>query len=232
MAKKIAILQSNYIPWKGYFDLMSQVDEFIIFDEVQYTKGDWRNRNLIKTAQGLKWLTIPIMKSNSLQQRVCEIQVSDAVWRKKHWQSLITNYSKAPYFKTYSDFFETLYLENNESILSKINVSFMTLIKQILGISTVLTWSSDYSFSRGKTARLVQLCLDCGADEYVSGPSAKDYVDQSLFDEAGIKLSWMDYSGYQPYHQLFSTFEHRVSAVDLIFNEGPNSKRFLKSFSS
>jgi hypothetical protein len=223
-----AILQSNYIPWKGYFDIMMMADTFIIYDEVQYTKNDWRNRNKIKTANGPIWLTIPV-KQEKLAQRIIDTQVSYNNWRRKHWQSISISYAKAPYFKQYRDVFEELYLGSTETFLSKINVEFFIAIKEILNIDTKLVWSHDLNLIEGKTERLVDLCQKVGADEYMSGLAAKEYLQTDLFDEANIKVSWMDYAGYPEYQQLYPPFDHAVAVLDLIFNEGPNAASYMKS---
>ena len=227
--KKLAILQSNYIPWKGYFDLINMVDEFVIFDTAQYTKNDWRNRNLIKTNQGVKWLSIPCSRE-SLNQKVMETIITDPRWARKHWQSLSQNYSKAPFFKEYCSVFEDFYLQNNENNLSAVNFCLISIINEILDIKTKITSSHEYELFEGKTEKLLGICEQAGADIYVSGPSAKDYFDLSLADAKGIHVEWMDYSGYPEYYQLQEPFEHSVTILDLIFNEGPNAKKYMKSF--
>jgi WbqC-like protein family len=226
---KAAILQSNYIPWKGYFDLMNSADVFIIYDEVQYTKNDWRNRNRIKTANGTIWLTIPV-QHNNLAQRIIDVEVAGNEWRRKHWNSILMSYSKAPFFKQYSPQFEALYLNSNETSLSKINYGFFLTINDILNIKTKLLLSQDLQLTEGKTERLVDLCQKVGATEYISGPAAKDYLAVDLFSKQNIKVSWMDYSGYPEYRQLNPPFEHAVSILDLIFNEGEHAPDFMKSF--
>lgn len=226
---KAAILQSNYIPWKGYFDLMNSADVFIIYDEVQYTKNDWRNRNRIKTANGIIWLTIPV-RQNNLAQRIMDTEVANNDWRKKHWNSILMSYSKAPFFKQYCARFQELYLNSNETFLSRINYQFFLTINEILNIQTKLLWSQDLHLIEGKTERLVDLCEKVGATEYMSGPAAKDYLDVDQFVNKDIKVSWMDYSGYPEYRQLNPPFEHYVSILDLIFNEGNNAIAFMKSF--
>lgn len=228
--KCIAILQSNYIPWKGYFDMMNRVDEFVLYDQVQYTKNDWRNRNKIKSPQGPVWLTIPVSTKGSFGQSILETQVTSRRWREKHWKSICQNYARAAYFAEYKPVFEPLYLADDETYLSNINRRFIDAVRAILGIETRLTQSTDYELIDGPTERLVHLCQQAGATEYLTGLAAKDYLDESLFTNAGIKLTWMDYSGYPEYDQLFPPFEHAVSVLDLIFNEGPNAPRYMKSF--
>lgn len=229
MSKKIAILQSNYIPWKGYFDLINAVDEFVLYDEMQYTKNDWRNRNKIKTSSGVQWITIPVIQTH-LDQKINETAVFDKKWNIKHWRTLQQNYTKAKYFKEYKDIFEDLYLNIGTELLSEINFKLITVINNLLGISTRITWSSDYEYGEGKSERLVRLVQALQGTEYISGPAAKNYLDESLFEAEGIKVSWFDYSGYPEYNQLFSPFEHGVSVLDLLFNEGPKATEFMKSF--
>jgi hypothetical protein len=226
----IAIVQSNYIPWKGYFDLINLVDEFVLYDDVQYTIRDWRNRNKIKTPNGLMWLTIPIQVKGGYYQKIRETVISDPRWSRRHWKSIVQNYSKAKYFPTFRELFEELYLHSNERFLSQINYRFLTAICEILGINTKLSWSMDYKLIEGKTERLIDLCKQAGATEYISGPSAKGYIDEELFGQEGITLKYMDYSGYPEYNQLFPPFEHRVSIIDLILNIGPDARKFMKSF--
>lgn len=226
--RKVAILQSNYIPWKGYFDLINLVDEFILYDDVQYTVNDWRNRNRIKTPEGAQWLTIPIQ--NQFGQKIHQARVSRSDWAVKHWKSIRQNYSKSKHFKLHKDRFESLYLDCKEDSLSRINRQFVEAICQALGIKTRITWSMDYALPDGKTERLVHLCKDVKATEYLSGPSAKAYLDEALFEKENISVSYMDYSGYPEYPQLFPPFEHSVSVLDLIFNTGEDAPRFMKSF--
>jgi len=229
MGKRIAILQSNYIPWKGCFDMINSVDEFILHDTVQFTKFDWRNRNKIKTPRGVIWLTIPVRHISG--QLIQETRVSDPAWSRKHWNRIMQNYAKALHFKEYKPLFESLYLDiAGEQFLSAINYRFLREVCAILGIRTPITWSRDYRLIDGQTERLVDLCRQAGADEYLTGPAAKNYIQEKLFSDAGITLTYMDYSGYPEYRQLYPPFEHRVSILDLIFNEGPDAPKYMKSF--
>jgi hypothetical protein len=230
-SKRVAILQSNYIPWKGYFDLINSVDEFIFYDCVQYTKHDWRNRNKIKTAAGSKWLTIPVTTTDLFTSTftVAQAQIADPQWRKKHWSSISQNYSKARYFADYSKVFQSLY-EDDEVFLSKINQRFIKTICQVLDIRTKITDSTEYELVGDRNERLVNLCQQAGAGSYLSGPAAQDYLDESLFANVDVAVKWMDYSNYPEYTQLFPPFDHYVTVLDLIFNEGPNAQQFMKSF--
>lgn len=230
MNKRIAISQSDYIPWKGYFDLVNSVDEFVLYDDAQFTRRDWRNRNLIKTPLGLKWLTIPVETKGKFLQKINETRASEPGWPRLHWSTIMGNYGKAPHFREYSARIEALYLGADETMLSRINHRFMVAVMDMLGIRTALRWSGDYALQGDKSERLLNICKLAGADTYVSGPSAKDYLDQGMFERAGVRVEWMDYSGYPPYRQLHGAFEHGVSVIDLILNEGPSAPRFMKSF--
>jgi hypothetical protein len=229
MAKRIAILQSNYIPWKGYFDLINSVSEFILYDTAQFTKNDWRNRNKIKTAGGPAWLTIPVR--HSFGQLIQETQVSDPKWAQTHWKTLVQCYAKAPCFATFGPVFEQLYTSvAEERYLSTVNYRFILEICGILGITTRITWSRDYRLVEGQTERLVELCKQTAGSEYLSGPAAKDYIQESLFTRSGLKLTYINYSGYPEYNQLNPPFEHGVSILDLIFNAGHDAPKYMKSF--
>ena len=229
--KKVAILQSNYIPWKGYFDIINIVDEFILYDDMQYTRRDWRNRYKIVTKNGLLWLTIPVDVKGKFYQKINETKVADISWIDSHWKSIQCNYAKSKYFSLYEKRIHEVYEAcRKEEFLSNINYYFIKEICDILGIKTKISWSSDYSLVDGKTERLVGLVKEAGGDYYLSGPAAKDYIVDELFEQSGIRLEWMDYSGYPEYVQGGSVFEHGVSILDLIFNEGPYAKEYMKSF--
>lgn len=221
--RRIAIVQSSYIPWKGTFDLMRRVDEMILLDEVQFTRRDWRNRNRIKTRDGLKWLTIPVEAKGNYERAIKDIRVSDPDWRAKHWESLRHAYGKAPWFREYGPRMEEVYRAASDERLSHINHRFLCAVRDLLGIETEITWSMDYASSGRKTERLVSLCVSARASEYLSGPTARAYLDESAFAAAGIAVLWMDYEGYPEYEQLHPPFEHRVSVLDLLFHTGPKA---------
>jgi hypothetical protein len=231
MGRRVAILQSNYIPWKGYFDLIKGVDVFIIYDVAQFTKNDWRNRNRIKSPGGPAWLTIPVV--HRFGQAIEETEVSDPRWAARHWKTIVQSYARAPHFTELKEWAQQLYLEAAaERRLSRINHWFLVEICRLLAIETRLCWANEFRLIPGRTERLVDLCLQAGATEYLSGPGARAYLDQELFDEAGIKVTYADYSGYPEYRQLFPPFEQNVSVLDLLFNEGTGAARFMKNLSS
>jgi hypothetical protein len=229
LSRTAVILQSSYIPWKGYFDLIGLADEFILYDDVQYTRRDWRNRNQIKTAAGLQWLTIPVEVKGRYFQSIRETRISDPGWAEKHWKSILHSYARAPHFKLYRSFFEDLYLGAAATHLSEVNYRFIRAICELLDIRTRITWSSDYGQDHGRSERLLSLCAAVGCHRYLSGPSAKGYLDVDLFRASGVEVEFMDYTGYPIYPQLHGAFEHHVSVVDLIFNTGSDAPRYTKS---
>jgi len=231
--KKVAIIQPNYIPWKGYFDIINSVDIFILYDDVQYTIRDWRNRNKIKTNKGSEWLTIPVILEKSyFHYLIKDVKIVDKDWGKKHWNKIKQYYSKANYFKEYKDLFEELYLNSKEEYLWEIDVKFISVINNILGIKTKIILSSELNIPKSlkKTERLLEILKKINGNIYLSGPSSKNYLDENLLNENGIAVEWMDYSGYPEYTQLFPPFIHEVSIIDLIYNEGKNAPNYMKSF--
>mgnify|MGYP003363500464 FL=1 len=226
--KKVAIVQSNYIPWKGYFDMIAAVDEFILYDDMQYTRRDWRNRNQIKTPQGIQWLTVPVQVKGKYHQKIRETEIEGSEWANAHWKSLIQNYRRAAHFEEIAVWLEPLYLNEPPSHLSPLNRRFIAAICNYLSIETVISHSWDYTLVEGKTERLAALCAQAGGTEYVSGPAAKDYVDEEVFKERGIRLTWFDYAGYPKYPQLWGEFVHGVTILDLLFNCGRDSRNHMR----
>lgn len=224
--KKVAILQSNYIPWKGYFDLIRCVDEFILYDDMQFTKNDWRNRNQIKTPSGLQWLSVPV--GQDIRRRIKDVEILSHDWQIKHWKSLCANYARAKNFSVIAEWLEPIYMGELHTNLTQLNRRLIEAVCVYLNISTVIKNSWDYELSEGKTERLVNLCRQAEATVYLSGPAAKSYLDESLFSSAGIQVEWFDYTGYPKYSQLWGDFTHGVTILDLLFNCGKNSPRYLK----
>jgi hypothetical protein len=227
--KKIAIAQSNYIPWKGYFDTIAYVDEFILYDCVQYTRRDWRNRNKIYTKEGIKWLSIPVEVKGKYHQKINETLISDNKWGPKHWCTIENSYGKSAYFKKYKDVFCDYYLNNLETNLSKINFDLIKIINNILGINTKISFSTDYEkLETNKTERLLSICKNAGGDVYVSGPAAQSYFDLNVARNYNIAIEWANFSNYAEYTQLHKPFENSVTILDMIFNLGPNARNYLK----
>lgn len=221
-----AVIQSNYIPWKGYFDIIHSVDAFVFYDDVQYTKNDWRNRNKIKTTQGAIWLTIPV--GDNIDRLICDVLINDQAWAKKHWNSIQQAYSKAPYFKMYSSFFESVYCDNVWTNLSELNQYLIkTISKDFLGITTKFLDSRDYPLVGKKQDRLIDILNKIKATRYVSGPAARSYIELEKFKEMNIELVYHDYSNYPEYKQLFPPFQHNVSILDVLFNCGKDAQYFI-----
>jgi hypothetical protein len=228
--KRVAIVQSNYIPWKGYFDMINRVDEFVLLDDVQFTKRDWRNRNRIKTPAGPRWLTIPVATKGHYHQRIDETVVTHPDWYDRHWKTIANNYASARHFAEYRDSVEELYRTATDRLLSKVNRRLLKGICALLGISTPISSSTDYAVEGAKTERLVNLCKATGATVYLSGPRARAYLDEDVFRDEGIAVEYMDYSGYPEYVQLYPPFSHEVTVLDLIFNKGAEAPQAMTSF--
>ncbi|SPO69304.1 conserved protein of unknown function [Pseudomonas sp. JV241A] len=208
--------------------MIAAVDEFIIFDDMQYTRRDWRNRNQIKTPQGSQWLTVPVLVKGKYHQKIRETEIDGTDWASSHWRALEQNYKRAPYFKEIQEWLQPLYLEQQYSHISVLNRHLIEAVCKYLGIQTRITNSWDYTLLDGKTERLADLCAQAGATEYISGPAAKDYIDKTVFCSMGIKLTWFDYAGYQEYPQLWGEFSHGVTVLDLLFNCGHEAANYMR----
>ena len=226
--KRVAIVQSNYIPWKGYFDMIAAVDEFVLYDDMQYTRRDWRNRNQIKTPQGVQWLTVPVSAKGKYHQKIRETEIDGSEWSANHLKALKLNYQRALHFEEISSWLEPIFMKNAYSHLSHLNRKLIEEVCAYLGIKTKISNSWDYFLPEGKTERLVSICQQASATEYVSGPAAKEYVDEGLFAAAGIEVEWFSYADYPQYQQLWGEFSHGVTILDLLFNCGKTAENHMK----
>jgi WbqC-like protein family len=223
---RVAVLQSNYVPWKGYFDIVNSVDLFIFYDDLQFTKNDWRNRNRIKAAQGPEWITIPV--GQDLHRLICEVELKDPTWQAKHWRTLQQNYGRCAHFSRYKAYLEDLYLGRRWTNLSELNQSLIRHIAHdFLGSRTEFADSRKWTLHGQKLDRLLDLVVQSGAATYLSGPAAKAYIEPERFADAGIALEWQDYAGYPEYPQRFPPFEHGLSILDLLFNTGPDAAWYI-----
>jgi hypothetical protein len=218
----VVILQPSYIPWRGYFDQIRRADLFIFYDDIQYDKHGWRNRNQIKTAQGKQWLTIPVHShgvTDGIPVKDVRIDWSKP-WAKNHLKALAFAYGKAPYFKKYLPLIDSFYTRRDET-LADFTIATTEAITRALGIlSTRFMRSSEMTGINGqKTDRLIQILTRVGAKHYISRPSARDYIEQDKFDAAGITLEYIKYD-YPAYEQFFPPFEPFVSVLDLLFMTG------------
>jgi len=226
MAMKVGMIQSNYLPWRGYFDFIDDVDLFIFYDDVQYTPRNWRNRNRIKTPAGAQWLTVPVIHGRDTLIQAARIDYSKR-WVEKHIKTIEGAYNKAPHFTEYAEeLFDLLRLP--AATISELNIRLCRWLMQQFGIKTDLKKSADFDIAGDKYNRPLHILRTIGATGYLSGPAARPYTDPVLFHDAGIALEFKSYD-YPPYPQLHGEFVPDVSAIDLLFNCGPESRRFLKS---
>ncbi len=232
--KTLVILQSNYIPWRGYMDLMRRSDLFVLFDIVQYTKNDWRNRNRIKTANGATWLTIPVSASFGEATPIDQALVADDRWTDRHIRSIRQAYAAAPYLRTEGEWlFAELDALRGESHLSVVNARLLRGLAGRLGLSTPIAPCTDLLpreelLAASSSARLLALCQAAGATRYLSGPAAKSYLDVELFAAAGVEVEWMRYD-YPDYPQLHGPFLSGMSVIDLLLNTGPDAIRYFEA---
>jgi hypothetical protein len=226
---RLAVLQSNYIPWKGYFDLMAMSDLFVIYDSVQYTKNDWRNRNQIASATGPIWLTIPVTTAGRAGQTINEASIEDPRWSRKHWSAISQTFARRPHFASVRDEWEAAYRDaEGFALLHDVNVHFLRMVARHLGIETPLVDDREFVLEADSpTGKLVQLCVAVGADRYVTGPAGLDYLEVDRFHERGIALDVIDYGHYHQYSQGTAEFRHGVSALDLIASVGPEARSHL-----
>ena len=219
MTMRAVVLQSNYLPWKGYFDLIQNADVFVFYDEVQYTKNDWRNRNRICSKNGVQWLTIPISR-DAVKLKISEVRLPETRWQEDHFQTLQHSYRPARFFRQIEPLLHDFYQTQVWTQLSKLNRHCTESIARLLGISTRFLDSKDFNLEGDRVARLVSLLRQIGATEYLSGPSARGYLagSESLFAQAGIRLTFKRYEGYPEYPQLYSPFEPAVSILDVLAN--------------
>ncbi len=226
--KKVAMLQSNYIPWKGVFDLINKVDVFVFYDDVQYTKRDWRNRNKIRTSNGDLWLTVPVFTKGKREQIICDVEINqDSNWQEKHYNTLRLNYSKAPYFEKYKYILEDFYIKHKWKKLSEMNIYMTKEICKILNITTEFKNSVDLEcFGDKNGEKVIKICNKLNCDYFINGPSSKEFMNEELFKNNNITLEYMTYD-YPEYKQLHEPFCHNVTILDLLFNTGDDAPYYI-----
>lgn len=223
---RVTILQPSYLPWLGFFEQMSYSDKFVLLDDVQYTRRDWRNRNKIRVKEGWAWLTVPVLQKNKFNQSLLETRIDNSVsWRKKHLQSLRQHYCKSPYFEKYYSQCENIY---NKDWIFLVDICLATiyLIKEGLEIETPLLRSSEMKTSGERTERLLSICRELGATHYLSGEAGGDYISKKDFSSQGIVLEYQKYE-HPVYPQRYPDFVPYLSAIDLLFNCGDQSLDIL-----
>ncbi len=224
---RVGLIQSNFIPWKGYFDFIDDVDLFIYYDDMQFSKGSWRNRNRIKTEKGLAWVTVPILHK-SLDQLICDTYIDYSKnWIQKITGQLYSSYRDAIYYKVYANNFFTI-LNNKYKTISELNININNWVMEILGIRTKIKMSCEFNSVGTKTDRILDILHKVGASTYLSGPSAKNYLEEDKFAQCAVGLEYKSYE-YKEYSQLFGKFEPNVTILDMIFNVGIEKREYWKS---
>jgi hypothetical protein len=230
---KCVFLQPSYIPWRGYFDQIYQADVFVFFDNVQYDKRGWRNRNRIKTPHGTQWLTIPVHSKGAQTENIPinQIRISwDRAWNEDHLKTIKMAYARAPYFKVYAPLIEGFY-SSHFDFLADFTIETTITLTTELGITHPRFLRSSKlgvpgSKTGNKTDRLIKLLKELGASTYITGPSAKEYIEQDKFEDANINLQYMTYH-YIEYPQLNPPFDPQVSILDLLFMTGRDALKYI-----
>lgn len=220
---RIGILQPGYLPWLGFFEQLSKSDVFVIYDDVQYDKNGWRNRNKIKNVHGPQWLTVPVSVKFSGHPMVADVKINNRIdWRKDHLLSIKHAYSKAPYYEEYLPIFEETYLSSWEWLVD-LDMHFILKLSEALGLKDKkVARSSAIGVAGDKIERLVRICKMFGADTFYEGAAGKDYIDVKHFADNGINVEFQDYK-HPVYKQLHGEFIPYLSVIDLLFNYGKKS---------
>ncbi len=231
MPRRIAIIQSCYIPWRGYFAIIARCDAFIFLDSVQFTRRDWRTRNRIKTPQGRLWLSVPVRQKGHYDAPIDAIEMAEPDWARTHLRTIEVNYRRAPHFTAVFPALKAAYqAASTETLLTGVNRRLTAVLCGLLGITTPLLRDIDLLDrarldSLNPTMRLVELADVAEASEYLSGPAARDYLDENAFAARGMNVGWMDYSGLPIYPQLWGEFDPALSVLDALLNLGPEGAR-------
>ena len=224
---RVTILQPSYLPWLGFFEQMTRSDKFVLLDDVQYTRRDWRNRNKVRVKEGWVWLTVPVQQKSRFSQSLLETRIDNSVsWRRKHLETLRQHYCKAPFFEKYFPRCQQIY-EKDWEFLFDLCLETIQFLKEEMGIETPLLRSSEMKPSGEKTQRLVSICRELGATHYLSGESGSDYISQEDFSNPGIELEYQNYE-HPVYPQRYPGFVPHLSTIDLLFNCGEQSLSILK----
>lgn len=218
--------QPVYLPWLGLFHKIALAERFCVFDIAQYQRKDFNNRNKIKTQTGPIWLSVPVESKNHFQTRICDARIVNDGWNKKHATSLRLNYSKAPFFKDYIDALEEYLLGRTYEFLTDLNTDMLVFFLDRLGITIPIVKASDFDFQGYKSDLVLDMCVKLKAPTYIFGEQGKNYADRQSFLGSGIDVRFQKYVHPQ-YRQLFGSFEPYMSVVDLLFNEGPNSRSII-----
>lgn len=220
--------QPVYIPWLGLFHKILLSEQFCIFDIAQYQTKDYNNRNLIKTHQGQIWLSVPVESKDHYQKKICDIKIINAGWNKKHQKSIHLAYKNAPYYKEYIGGLEQILIGNEYEFLADLNTDILKFMLNAFAVDIPISKASDFNFSGYKTDLVLDMCIKLKADQYIFGSQGKNYANQDSFNKNNIKIYFQDYK-HPTYKQLHGKFLPYMSALDLLFNEGPKSKEIILS---
>lgn len=222
----VVVLQPGYLPWLGFFDQMLRSDVFVYYDDVQYDKHGWRNRNRIKSPTGPIWLTVPVLSTGRHGQKINEVEIDNRLpWARKHVTAILQNYAKAPHVKLYLPQLEELLMRRWES-LAELDVATVKLICDWIGIDRQIERTSCIGIRGEQSRRLLDICLNFEADIYLSGDSAQNYLDTELFTQEGVQIEWQSYR-HPAYPQLHGEFTPSLSVLDLVMNVGEESLNVL-----
>ena len=225
---RVVVLQPGYLPWLGFFDQMARCDTFVVYDDVGFDKNGWRNRNRVKTRDGVRWLTVPVLLAeHSAQPRIRDVRIDPrAPWARKHLATIEQSYRQAPFFEPLFGSLQTVLSQPYEYLVD-LDLALIDALARRLGLKTRLVRSSELGVEGERVERLVRICRRLGADRYLSGNAAQCYLDEERFREAGISVAWQNYR-HPEYPQLHGGFEPHLSVIDLMFNCGADSLRILR----
>lgn len=225
---RVAIMQPTYLPWLGYFGLMKSVDVFILLDSVQFTRRSWQQRNQIKTANGSLWLTVPVLAKGKRDQLISEVEIDRSQdFPYSHQRAIEMNYRKSSHYSAYSNQLFSI-IGADTKLLADMAMAAIVWIRDELGITTPVRRSSEFVTTGTKAELLANLCEQVGANEYVSPPGSKAYLDESdAFTKRGMPLSYFHFA-HPEYPQRYGEFVPYMSIVDLMFNVGRDSLGLLE----
>ena len=228
---RIAIMQPTYLPWIGYFDLMDQVDLFVMFDNVQFAKRSWQQRNRIKTPKGLEWLTVPVFVRGRFNQTIQEVAISEPDFWKSHMRAIELNYRRSQYFNNYFPILFSIFEAGHPwCYLVDLNIKLIEWLSECLCIQTRCVRASALGVEGKRSELLASIAEKLGATEYLSSIGSFPYLIQESqeFFNRGIKIFFHNYM-HPTYRQLFPPFVAYASAVDIVFNEGPKAIEIIRS---
>jgi len=227
-----AVMQPTYLPWVGYFDLMDQVDLFVLLESVQFEKQSWQQRNRLRTPNGLEWLTVPVLISGRFGQCINDVQIKVGEFPSKHLKTIRQHYGRCKYFEQYWPEFQRIMLEAEEhASLADLNISLLRWLADCLGITTPIMRATEvYLGSASRSDRLVEILERVGADSYLSPRGSLEYLqaDREVFSRARISVAFQTFD-HPTYSQRYQPFMVGASVIDLLFNEGPGTLRVIRS---